>query len=49
MDKVTPKLSDVFQANRDRAALLLAKLEADGIGRRCAPTSPQGRGEAELD
>src|SRR6202171_6157703 len=31
MDKVTPK-SDVFQANRDRAAPLLAKLKADGIG-----------------
>src|ERR1019366_5994777 len=32
MDKVTPKLSDVFQANHDRAAPLLAKLKADGIG-----------------
>jgi 5-carboxymethyl-2-hydroxymuconic-semialdehyde dehydrogenase len=31
MDKVTPK-SNVFQANRDRAAPLLAKLKADGIG-----------------
>jgi 5-carboxymethyl-2-hydroxymuconic-semialdehyde dehydrogenase len=31
MDKVTPK-SDVFQANRDRAAPLLAKIKADGIG-----------------
>src|SRR3984885_3635832 len=31
MDKVTPK-SDVFQANRDRAAPLLAKLKAGGIG-----------------
>ena len=30
MDKVTPK--DAFQANRDRAAPLLAKLKADGIG-----------------
>ena len=30
MDKVTPK--DVFQANRDRAAPLLAKLKSDGIG-----------------
>src|SRR4029078_7418915 len=30
MDKVTPK--DVFEANRDRAAPLLAKLKADGIG-----------------
>src|SRR5580698_5905473 len=30
MDKVTPK--DVFQANRDRVAPLLAKLKADGIG-----------------
>ena len=30
MDKVTPK--NVFQANRDRAAPLLAKLKADGIG-----------------
>src|SRR6202161_1005407 len=32
MDKVTPKSSDVFQANRDRAAPLLAKLKAEGIG-----------------
>src|ERR1700722_11256547 len=32
MDKVTPKSSDVFQANRDRAVPLLAKLRADGIG-----------------
>src|SRR4030081_379184 len=32
MDKVTPKSSEVFQANRDRAAPLLAKLKADGIG-----------------
>ncbi len=31
MDKVTPK-SDVFQANRERAAPLLAKLKAEGIG-----------------
>src|SRR5260370_17095177 len=30
MDKVTPK--DAFQANRDRAAPLLAKLKAEGIG-----------------
>ena len=30
MDKVTPK--DVFQANRDRAAALLASLKAEGIG-----------------
>src|SRR6059058_4416474 len=30
MDKVTPK--DVFQANRDRAAPLLAKLKAEDIG-----------------
>src|SRR6267154_1989992 len=30
MDKVTPK--DVFQANRDRVAPLLAKLKAEGIG-----------------
>jgi 5-carboxymethyl-2-hydroxymuconic-semialdehyde dehydrogenase len=28
MDKVAPK--DVFQANRDRAAPLLAKLNAEG-------------------
>ncbi len=32
MDKATPKTSDVFQVNRDRAAPLLAKLRADGIG-----------------
>jgi 5-carboxymethyl-2-hydroxymuconic-semialdehyde dehydrogenase len=32
MDKAAPKSSDVFQANRDRAAPLLAKLRADGIG-----------------
>jgi len=32
MDKPAPKSSDVFQANRDRAAPLLAKLRADGIG-----------------
>jgi 5-carboxymethyl-2-hydroxymuconic-semialdehyde dehydrogenase len=31
MDKVTPK-SDVFKANRDRAAPLLDKLKADGVG-----------------
>src|SRR6476646_10719510 len=30
MDKATPQ--DVFQANRDRAAPLLAKLKSDGIG-----------------
>src|SRR4051812_41697669 len=30
MDKVTPK--DVFAANRDRAAPLLTKLKAEGIG-----------------
>src|SRR5437879_13273767 len=30
MDKVTPK--EVFQANRDRAAPLLAKLKSEGIG-----------------
>src|SRR5438034_5286494 len=30
MDKVTPK--DVFRANRERAAPLLAKLKAEGIG-----------------
>src|ERR1700709_101396 len=32
MDKITPKPADVFQANRDRAAPLLAKLKTDGIG-----------------
>ena len=32
MDKIVPKSSDVFQANLDRAAPLLAKLKADGIG-----------------
>src|SRR5207253_1078616 len=32
MDKVTPKSSDVFQANSERAAPLLAKLRAEGIG-----------------
>ena len=33
MDKATPKSSaDVFQANRDRAGPLLAKLKAEGIG-----------------
>src|SRR5436309_4182695 len=31
MDNITPK-SDVFNANRDRAASLLPKLKADGIG-----------------
>src|SRR2546430_12533951 len=30
MDKVTP--TDLFQANRDRAAPLLAKLRSEGIG-----------------
>src|ERR1700722_14682169 len=32
MDKVVAKSSEVFQANRDRAAPLLAKLKTDGIG-----------------
>src|SRR3984893_6875899 len=32
MDKVTPKSSEVFQANLDRVAPLLAKVKADGIG-----------------
>src|ERR1700722_85801 len=32
MDKAATKSSDVFQANRDRAAPLLARLRADGIG-----------------
>jgi 5-carboxymethyl-2-hydroxymuconic-semialdehyde dehydrogenase len=32
MDKVTPKPADGFQANKDRAAPLLAKLKAEGIG-----------------
>src|ERR1700712_6002675 len=32
MDKVTPKSSDLFQANKDRAAPLLTKLKAEGIG-----------------
>src|SRR5450631_4874217 len=32
MDKIVAKSSDVFQANLDRAAPLLAKLKADGIG-----------------
>src|SRR5580704_9547538 len=31
MDKATPK-SDLFRANLDRAAPLLAKLKAEGIG-----------------
>ena len=31
MDKVTPK-ADIFKANLDRAAPLLKKLRADGIG-----------------
>ena len=32
MDKVTPKPTDVFQANRERTEPLLKKLAADGIG-----------------
>src|ERR1700760_2014378 len=32
MDKATPKPADLFQANRDRAAPLLAKLKTEGIG-----------------
>src|SRR6202453_301716 len=32
MDKVAPKSSDVFKANLDRVAPLLAKVKADGIG-----------------
>src|SRR6201988_2036221 len=32
MHKLPPKPADVFQANRDRAAPLLKKLRADGIG-----------------
>src|SRR5436305_6864767 len=32
MDKVTPKPADAFQANKDRAAPLLAKLNVEGIG-----------------
>jgi 5-carboxymethyl-2-hydroxymuconic-semialdehyde dehydrogenase len=32
MDKVTPKSADVFRANRDRAAPLLARLRSEGIG-----------------
>ena len=32
MDKITPKSSDVFKANLDRVAPLLAKVKADGIG-----------------
>ena len=32
MDKVTPKSADVFKANLDRVAPLLAKVKADGIG-----------------
>ncbi|HEY4985258.1 MAG TPA: aldehyde dehydrogenase family protein, partial [Bradyrhizobium sp.] len=31
MDKIAPK-ADVFQANRERAAPLLARLKAEGIG-----------------
>jgi 5-carboxymethyl-2-hydroxymuconic-semialdehyde dehydrogenase len=30
MDKATPK--DLFQANRDRTAPLLARLKSEGIG-----------------
>src|SRR3954451_4921894 len=32
MDRVTPKPAEVFQANKDRAVPLLAKLKAEGIG-----------------
>src|ERR1700679_1137356 len=32
MDKAAPKPSDLFQANRDRAAPFLAKLRAAGSG-----------------
>src|ERR1700704_7019083 len=32
MDKVTPKSADVLQSNKERAARLLAKLKADGLG-----------------
>src|SRR5262245_60128038 len=32
MDKASRKSADVFQANRDRAGPLLAKLKAEGIG-----------------
>src|SRR6201989_2127839 len=32
MDKIAPSPADVFQTNRDRAAPLLAKLKAEGIG-----------------
>ncbi len=32
MDKATPKSSEIFAANRDRAAPLLAKLREEGIG-----------------
>ena len=32
MDKITPKSSDVFKANLERAAPLLAKVKANGIG-----------------
>src|SRR6478672_3776819 len=32
MDKAAPKSADVFQANRERAAPLLARLKAEGIG-----------------
>ena len=34
MDKLSSKSSDVFAANRDRAAPLLAQLKAEGIGHR---------------
>lgn len=32
MDKVTPKSADIYQSNLDRAAPLLAKIKAEGIG-----------------
>src|ERR1700750_511983 len=32
MDKIAPSPADVFQTNRDRAAPLLKKLKAEGIG-----------------
>ena len=32
MDKAAPRSADVFQANRERAAPLLARLKAEGIG-----------------
>src|SRR4030088_2355788 len=44
MDKVTPK--DVFQANLDRAAPLLARLKAEGIGHMIdGKTVPSDSGE----